>query len=58
MKSRMTDRKMIRMSRLHTRINTSDMQGDWVTMGVIVQKSEPKMSSKVRHVELGLYDVP
>ena len=47
MKSRMEGKKMIKISRLHTRVRTSDMECDWVTIGVIVSKSDPKVSGKV-----------
>ena len=47
MKQKVAGRKMVKLSKLHTRVNTADLQGDWVTIGVIVNKSEPKMSSKV-----------
>lgn len=38
---------MIAMSRLHLRLKTADTENDWVTMGVIVNKSDPRVSSKV-----------
>ena len=44
----MEDRKFIHLYRLHKRIKTADTNGDWVTIGIIVAKSEPKMSSNVR----------
>ncbi len=46
-KDRMEERKYIQISRLYKRINTADTRGDWVTIGVVVAKSEPKMSAKV-----------
>ena len=46
MRDLMEGRRMIRMSRLHSKAKTCDAEGDWVTVGVIVNKGEPKMSSK------------
>ncbi|XP_067684495.1 protein MCM10 homolog [Haliotis asinina] len=45
MELKMKNRKVIKLSRLHLKVNTSDLQGDWVTIGVVVQKTEPKTSS-------------
>ncbi|XP_046363448.2 protein MCM10 homolog isoform X1 [Haliotis rufescens] len=45
MELKMKDRKIIKLSRLHLKVNTPDLQGDWVTIGVVVQKTEPKTSS-------------
>ncbi|XP_041348945.1 protein MCM10 homolog [Gigantopelta aegis] len=42
---KMQDRKLIRISRLHLKIKTPDVQGNWVTIGVIVHKTDPKTSS-------------
>ena len=54
----MASRKMVRLSKLHTRVNTADLQGDWVTIGVIINKSEPRMSSKVGGNSNCLYMFP
>lgn len=43
----MESRQHIRLSTLHRRANTSATENDWVTIGVIVSKSEPRMSAKV-----------
>ncbi|XP_046562191.1 protein MCM10 homolog [Haliotis rubra] len=45
MELKMKNRKVIKLSRLHLKVNTADLQGDWVTIGVVVQKTEPKTSS-------------
>ncbi|XP_072181840.1 protein MCM10 homolog [Diadema setosum] len=45
MKERMKGRKMIRVSILNHYSRTGDIEGDWVTMGVIVRKIS-KMDSK------------
>lgn len=45
MKSRMEDRKLISVSRIHSKMNTVDLQGDWVTIGVVVSKTNAKASS-------------
>ncbi|XP_076469031.1 protein MCM10 homolog [Babylonia areolata] len=42
--SKMEGRRMIPVSRLHLKVKTPDLQGDWVTIGVIVQKSEARKS--------------
>ena len=43
----MEGRKKLKLSSLHQR-KKSDLDDNWFTVGVIVVKSEPKMSSKVR----------
>ena len=43
---RMESRRHIPLSNLHLKVNTSALESDWVTVAVIVAKSEPKMSSK------------
>ena len=48
-KARMATRKVIKLSKLHMKVKSSDVQdNDWITVGVIITKSEPKMSSKVK----------
>ena len=52
-KARMATRKVIKLSRLHMKTKSSDVQdNDWITVGVIITKSEPKMSSKVKRLSL------
>ena len=43
----MEGRKMLRLSILQRYLSTGSNEGDWVTMGVIVNKLPPKTSSKV-----------
>ena len=47
MKCRMDGRKMVKMSRLHGNMKNSDMADDWVTIGVIVSKTDAKVSANV-----------
>ena len=47
MKSKMEGRTMVKMSRLHLKTGTSALSGDWVTIGVLVQKLDPKTSANV-----------
>lgn len=49
MKERMRGRKMIRIPSLYLHISDGcgDIDGDWVTGGVIVHKLPPKESAKV-----------
>ncbi len=42
MSGRMNGRKMIRLSRLAAKATGGDVAGDWVTIGVIVDKLPPK----------------
>ncbi|XP_064606822.1 protein MCM10 homolog [Liolophura sinensis] len=42
---KMDGRKVIKMSRLSFKMNTTDLEGNWVTFGVIVHKSETRKSS-------------
>jgi len=44
MRQRMEGRKMIGISKIHQKLKTADVQGDWVTIGVVVSKSEAKSS--------------
>jgi len=44
----MEGRRLLLLSTIDQKTCTSDMDGDWVTMGVIVSKTDPKVSSKVR----------
>ena len=44
MKSRMEGRKMINLSKIHHKVKTPDLDGDWVTIAVLVGKSESKSS--------------
>lgn len=46
--SKMEGRKMIHLSRLHLKLKAPELQGDWVTMGIIVHKSDARKSSNVR----------
>lgn len=46
----MEGRRLIRVSVLHQKVRGVDIDGDWVTMAVIVSKSEPKVSAKVRQL--------
>jgi len=48
LKSMMEGRRLIRLSTVHQKTRSIEMDGDWVTMGVIVSKTDPKVSSKVR----------
>ncbi|KAK3612028.1 hypothetical protein CHS0354_021704 [Potamilus streckersoni] len=45
LKEKMYGRKMIKISNLACKMNSADMQGNWVTIGVVVHKSEPRQSS-------------
>ena len=45
----MEGRRMVMISQIPTKIKgKNDVDGDWVTIGVIVQKLPPKTSSNVR----------
>lgn len=49
MEKRMEGRRMVMISQIPTKIKgNNDIDGDWVTIGVIVQKLPPKKSSNVR----------
>ncbi len=46
-RQRMATRTVIKLSKLHQKKKSAAvLEGDWITVGVIVSKSEPKMSSK------------
>ncbi|KAK3104155.1 hypothetical protein FSP39_024878 [Pinctada imbricata] len=44
MKMKMQDRKLFKLSTLNTR-PSADLQGNWVTIGVVIYKSEPRTSA-------------
>ena len=46
MKNRMKDRKLIKISKIDKRVSEHD---NWVTIGVIVKKTEPRQSTTVRY---------
>ncbi|KAK3876327.1 hypothetical protein Pcinc_018867 [Petrolisthes cinctipes] len=46
MQERMAARKMVRMSTIQLHIRGGEIEGDWVTIGVLVSKSDPKTSQK------------
>lgn len=49
MERRMEGRKMVKISQIPTKIKgNNDIDGDWVTIGVLVQKLPPKTSANVR----------
>ncbi|XP_056000805.1 protein MCM10 homolog isoform X2 [Ostrea edulis] len=45
MKYKMADRLLIKLSKIHLKLKSADLQGNWVTIGVIVHKTEPRTSS-------------
>lgn len=47
MRERMAGRKMVRMSTITLHVRGGEIEGDWVTIGVVVDKSAPKKSQKV-----------
>lgn len=46
MRSRMDGRKMVRMSSINLHVRCGEIEGDWVTIGVLVSKGEPRTSQK------------
>ncbi|KAK7078393.1 minichromosome maintenance-related protein [Halocaridina rubra] len=46
MRERMEGRKMVRMSSINLHVRGGDIEGDWVTIGVLISKSDPKTSQK------------
>ena len=56
MEKRMEGRRMVKISQISTKIKgNNDIDGDWVTIGVIVQKMPPKKSSNVSSIFCILY---
>lgn len=45
MKARMRDRKLVMISKIDRRVSEHD---NWVTVGVITSKTDPRQSSTVR----------
>ncbi|KAG1682601.1 Protein MCM10 [Nymphon striatum] len=52
LKERMKGRKMIRISTIQSHIHGGDVDGDWVTMGVIINKSETKTSKNGKNFSI------
>lgn len=50
MRERMAERKMVRMCTIQLHVRGGEIEGDWVTIGVLVSKSDPKTSQKVGKV--------
>lgn len=46
MKLRMDGRKMLRIASIGSKLQGRDVEGDWVTIGVLVDKLPPKDSAK------------
>lgn len=46
MRKRMEGRKMIKIPNIASRVRGSDVEGDWVTIGVVVDKLPPRDSAK------------
>lgn len=46
MRERMEGRKMVRMTTICLHLRGGDIEGDWVTIGVVVSKSDPRTSQK------------
>ena len=47
MDERMEGRKMIKLHRIASKVKDGDIEGNWVTIGVIIEKLPPKDSVKV-----------
>ncbi len=47
MDDRMEGRNFVKMNMLLKRLNKNDIHGDWVTIGVLVNKLPPKLASNV-----------
>lgn len=45
MKYKMADRTLIKLSKIHLKLKSAELQGNWVTIGVIVHKTEPRTSA-------------
>ena len=48
MEKKMEGRRFVKVSQIPSKIKGQDIEGDWVTIGVMVQKLPPKKSSNVR----------
>ena len=47
-KSKMSGRTLIKVSHIHQKVGRGDLQKDnWVTLGVVVHKTEPRQSASV-----------
>lgn len=59
MKYKMADRTLIKLSKIHFKLKSAELQGNWVTIGVIVHKTEPRTSSSVsKKFLLVVKDIP
>ena len=55
MHERMKGRKMIRIPQIYHKIKDGDIEGDWVTIGVIIHKLAPRDTAKVRKKHMLLW---
>lgn len=51
MAERMEGRKMVRMCTINLHLRGGEIEGDWVTIGVLVSKSQTKTSQKVNELK-------
>ena len=49
---RMSGRKMISIPKLHFKMKDGDIEGDWVTIGVIVDKLPPRQVATHTHIKV------
>ena len=47
---RMKGRKFLKIPQIPLRVKDGDIEGDWVTVGVIVSKLAPRDTAKVRMI--------
>ena len=55
MHERMKGRKMIHIPQIYHKIKDGDIEGDWVTIGVIIHKLPPRDTAKVRKKHMLLW---
>ena len=59
MEKRMEGRKLLKISQIQNKASKNDdIEGDWVTMGVIVNKMPPRTSANVSKWEMFTYLEP
>lgn len=50
MEKRLQGRKLIKMSYMKNYVKKGDIEGDWVTVGVVVKKIPPRTSKTVSFI--------
>ena len=57
MRQRMDGRKMVSIPKLHSKVKDGDIEGDWVTIGVVVDKLPPRQVHTHTHTHVHTWTI-